>query len=477
MPYQATESTTKPSQATKLIGLVDKFPVFTDQDNRAFIEVNVGGHTENWEIASSTFQDWLSHQYFLSNRQVTTNSSISDAIKALKGRAMFDGNHRTTFLRAAKTATGYWIDIGDPGWTSIHIESGQWTAKQSSDANFYRKESTKPMVLPRHNGSIEPLWECVNIPEHERLLIITYLIECLRPDTNFPVLIFDGEQGSAKSTTQQCLKEILDPSATPLRVAPRKEQDLFFAAANDYLLSYNNLSYLSPEQQDALCCLSTGGSYAARALYTNNQEVVVSIQRPVVMNGIGALVTAQDLLERSLYIDLPIIEESQRRTDGELTKHIEENRPVILGGLLNIMSKALKILPEIPDDNLPRMADFTLLGRAVAIVTGKDASDFDDCYNKNQRQALEKGLDNSPIYPSLKLLITNYPQGFLGNHFELLQILDRYVDYKPANWPKTPKALGAMLKREAAAFRKVGINIVKDGRRTENGYRVAIDRL
>jgi len=49
-----------------------------------------------------------------------------------------------------------------------------------------------------------------------------------------------------------------------------------------------------PQQQDALCTLSTGGGYASRQLYTNSDEHVMETKRPVMINGINAIATQPD---------------------------------------------------------------------------------------------------------------------------------------------------------------------------------------
>lgn len=467
----------KPNQATQLVNLINQYPVSYDQDNRVFIRIAVKGHVENWEIGTKKFEEWLSHQYFIEYARTANKSSLGDAVTALRGKAQHEGLLQHTFLRCAKDDSGYYLDLANPQWAIVHVEPGRWTGKGHCDAMFYRNDSTQQLPLPRHNGTIDPLWECVNIPEKDQLLVVAFLIDSLRPDTHHPLLVFDGEQGSAKSTTQQRLKELIDPSAMLLRTEPNKPQDLYVAAANDYVLSYNNLSHLKRAMQDALCCLSTGSTFATRALYTNNSEVVVNFMRPVMINGIGTLVTQQDLLERSIYIELPTIDGSARRTDRELNSTFAARRGDILGGLLNVMAKALAILPTVASDNLPRMADFCLLGRSIAVAMGRDAKDFDRSYADNQRRAIEKGLDSCPIYPALVKLIANSPLGFYDNYIGLLQRLERHLDYRPDNWPKSPKALASLLKRQAPALRKIGVSVIMDPKRYEDGYRVGIDRI
>jgi len=80
---------------------------------------------------------------------------------------------------------------------------------------------------PVAGGSIEELWPFVNVPDDEqRVMAVSWLVTALRPTGPYPVLILQGEQGSAKSTTARVLRSLVDPSSVPLRTAPRNEQDL-----------------------------------------------------------------------------------------------------------------------------------------------------------------------------------------------------------------------------------------------------------
>ena len=85
----------------------------------------------------------------------------------------------------------------------------------------------------------------------------------------------------------------------------------------------------------------------------------------MLLNGISVLVTAQDLLDRTIHIDLPRI--INRKTEKEIEKEISKNKGIIWAGLLDLFADALKILPsvQIKQEILPRMADFAHLGEAV----------------------------------------------------------------------------------------------------------------
>jgi hypothetical protein len=62
-----------------------------------------------------------------------------------------------------------------------------------------------------------------------------------------------GEQGSAKSSAQRILRDLVDPNKATLRAAPRDERDLAIAAAHGRVISCDNLTYISENLSNAFC--------------------------------------------------------------------------------------------------------------------------------------------------------------------------------------------------------------------------------
>ena len=86
------------------------------------------------------------------------------------------------------------------------------------------------------------------------------------------------------------------------------------------------------------------------------------------LNGIGSLVTRPDLLDRTLIIELPRITEKKTQRNIEEVFH---DRPQILGGLLDLLSKVLKTIPKIQLKGIIcRGCDFTLLERRFINALG-----------------------------------------------------------------------------------------------------------
>jgi hypothetical protein len=153
---------------------------------------------------------------------------------------------------------------------------------------------------------VDVLRRFVNVrSEEDWKLLVAWLIQAFRPTGPYPILILQGEQGSAKTTTARILRAITDPSSTPVRTVPRGEHDLMIAANNSWVVTIDNLSGLQPWLSDALCRLSTGGGFGTRTLYENDEETLFDAMRPIILNGITDIATRPDLLDRAIILTLP----------------------------------------------------------------------------------------------------------------------------------------------------------------------------
>ena len=219
-----------------------------------------------------------------------------------------------------------------------------------------------PLPLPARKDAFdaaETLWSHVNIKSPTGfVLLLAWLLAALRDRGPYPVLVLLGEEGSAKSTLVELVRALVDPNKAPLRALPREDRDLFIAANNSYLLAYDNVSKLPDWISDTLCRLATGGGFATRSLYTDQDEIIFQAMRPVLLNGIAEFVTRSDLADRCIFLRLSPIPDDHRRAEEEFWTAFEADAPAILGGLLDAMVQGLRILPTIKLDSLPRMADF-----------------------------------------------------------------------------------------------------------------------
>src|SRR6516225_9758245 len=188
------------------------------------------------------------------------------------------------------------------------------------------------LPLPERGGSIQALRPFLNLSnENDFVLVIAWLLAAMRPTGPYPLLAISGEQGSAKTVVSKLLRALVDPNVAPVRALPRGERELMIAANNGHLLAFDNLSGLPPWLSDALCRIASGGSFAVRRLYTDDEEVLFKAARPILLNGIEDVIGRPDLADRAISLTLGPIGDERRRSESELWAKFERARPVILG--------------------------------------------------------------------------------------------------------------------------------------------------
>jgi hypothetical protein len=305
------------------------------------------------------------------------------------------------------------------------------------------------------NISSEDSWE----------LFIGWLLAAARPGVPAPVLILHGEQGSAKSTAARVARELIDPSAVPLRAAPANLLDLMVGATSSWVVAYDNLSHLQPWLSDALCRLSTGGGLSKRELYTDEDEVLLDAQRPVVINGIAEIATRSDLLDRAVMLELGAIEDDKRVAEEMFWVNFRAEHPKILGALLDVIVAAMANVGAVRLDRLPRMADFATWITAAEPALRWEEGSFMKAYAANRGQSHELAVDASIVGPLLRQVAE---RGFDGTSSELLQLLATKADertLKSKDWPTNARSLSAVLTRLAPDLRRLGYVVDRGGGR------------
>jgi hypothetical protein len=314
--------------------------------------------------------------------------------------------------------------------------------------------------MPQCPGDLSKLWNYLNVPPLLRVLLMPWLIDCYRPDTPFPILEWSGEQGSAKSTNQRRMRDLIDPNKVSLRGRPKSVEDIYISGSNNWILSFENLSHLTPEQQDAFCTISTGGGFASRQLYTNGDEHVLETKRPVMFNGINPVATQADLIERVISIEAPTIPAAQRMDEQTIAINWAIDYPTVFAGVLDLFAAALVRLPKIKLSSKHRMADFQLLGEAVAMAMGHPAGHFSAVYGDSVTEGIGRSLETYGVTNALQVLMADLSgKPWEGTALMLKGDLEALHGVDRSNWPKSPRGLAGQLKRLSPGLRRLGIEI------------------
>jgi hypothetical protein len=317
-----------------LINLASTARLFHAPDGTAFADLVIGGHRETWPLRGKRFRVWLRQQYYERTWDAPSSTAINAALNVLEAQAQFDGPERKVSVRVAEHGGPIYLDLADEFWRSVEITPRGWRIADDPPVRFRRPAGMLPLPLPVGGGSIEALALFLNLPVRDDfVLVVSWLLAALRAGSPYPLLAISGEQGSAKTFLSKMLRALVDPNCAPVRTLPREERDLFIAANNGHVLVFDNLSGLPSWLSDTLCRLASGGGFAGRQLYTDQDEVLFDAARPVILNGIEDVITRPDLAERALFLTLPSISEAQRRPEKDLWREYELARPRLLGAL------------------------------------------------------------------------------------------------------------------------------------------------
>src|SRR5262249_40528550 len=243
----------------------------------------------------------------------------------------------------------FYSDRAEGAGGAMKMDEGGGGVVENPPVYFRRSNGMKPLPEPVAGGSLnDDLKPLLNVrADSEFVLNVAWLLAALRPSGPYPLLALTGEQGSAKTMRANLLRASVDPNSVPLRALPRSEHDVFIAARNSHVLAYDNASGLPDWLSDTFCRLATGGGFATRELYTDQDEVLFGSKRPIILNGIDDIATRPDLADRSIVQTLAAISEERRKLETELWADFERRRPRILGALLDAVSHGLKTLPDV----------------------------------------------------------------------------------------------------------------------------------
>lgn len=392
----------------------------------------------------------LRAKYFNIYSKVPRKSQLEEAVEILKIHADTQ-EPVNVHIRFAFFEHKIYVDLGSVTGQAIEIDPMGWRIVDVPPVYFRRTRLTSALPIPEKGGNINTLFEIINVPANLQDLLVGWLVTCCFEKIPKPILALDGEQGSGKSNTTTTLNRLLDPSIAILKGAPESTSDWLMIAQAAYVVSLDNISRLTPQFSDALCRACTGESKVDRELYTNEDVLVHSFRRVVILNGINLSDTRDDLSDRLLPIPLPVIDGRKKRYEADLENLWLLQYSKLLGALYDLCSVVLREMENTQVEELPRMADFARilasLDRALGTTSLNDYMDM-------IQNAAATIIDNDPF---LKSLEESIHVTWKGSANELKDYLSRVpARIFDRGYPQSAKAFTDKLKRSAPTLKKRG---------------------
>ena len=438
--------------------------LFHDGDT-AYATVAIKGQSRHVAVHDRAFTEWVQLTLVQKGRRALSDAQMKQVQTTLAGLARYQGPEHAVFLRVAPDDQTFWIDLGTTPDQYVHVTAQGWQLHAAAPVRFRRPTDMRALPVPVTNGRVTALRPFVNTTNHGFWVIVAFMLAALRPRGPYPILELTGEMGSAKSTTARLVAALVDPTKSPLRGAIRDEQQLAVAAKHRHLVGLDNLSTISAHLSDSLCRMATGGSYSARKLYSDTDEVTVDLCRPCVINGITALAERSDLADRSWSVELQALSPQKRQSESAYWAALDQQLPTIFGALLDGLVAALANHQTVTLTNPGRLVDAERW--VAAAETGLHASThtFAHSLRSSKVEVIWRVLDtHRALWDGLTRLpfLSGVWQGSVAE----LHTAIRYAG--------TPRDLGQALARLGPTMEQAGLRVTKyrQGHTSVRGYRV-----
>ncbi|MGX8262356.1 ATP-binding protein [Streptomyces thermocarboxydus] len=411
---------------------------------------------------------------------VFNGTALKEALDLIEALALTE-EIQAVHIRVAPGWDGAtWLDLGRADGRSVRIHPTGWdiAVPDPREVCWRRTQLTGELPLPARDTDgkgIDLLLRLCNFATAQtECLAIAWLIGCLEPSVPVPAPFLTGPQGAGKSTGGRMLTRIIEGMSGDLRRAPKDEENLIAAVAAGWVTALDNLSHMTPDLSDAMCCIVTGAENVKRALFTDGDVFRARYRRPLLLTGIDVGVIRPDLAERLLPLRLE--RPRVRRTEAELWADYAEALPVVLGSLLDLTVKVRAVEVETPTDL--RMADFAHLCAQLDAATGFGSlaayraalDDLNDDVIEGDLLAQTVLRHAADVEPGTAQRMTSTEW---LHHFTRLYTGEECRPL-PKGWPTTGKVLSDRLKRLQPTLAARGVRI--DSGRTYEGRYIEISR-
>jgi hypothetical protein len=458
-----SEKRGRPRKSRQAMELLKKYPLCRYKQDRFMIRDN-----QALLIGSQAYKEFVSGEYFKATGDPLTSVQLDEVSSIHKAHAG-EAEERQVYIRTATpTSAKTYIDLNDGKNTIIEVDTEGWRVSHNPPVIFKRPLNMGTLPFPESDGTIELLREIFNLERQEDFPVIVAALAYIlrgRPENrgSYPIVVATGIEGSAKTTFMKVVKNLIDPGTPETRTPPNDIKDLFIAANNGLVLSLDNISYINREMSDALCSLTTGGGFARKKNYTDDEEQIFDLCRPILLNGIS-FDRAPDLLSRSLIIELRAIPPKDRKAEDEIWERVENCRASVFGGLLSLISGAMRQEQAVKKENylLPRLADLGRFSFALERGNGWEEGKIASALNSTYNAALADNAEGHPLFP-IVINIVHEKGSWRGSATDLFNEVNKRLTDDTVRrlnlWPKTVETLAKTIKRNYNVFASKGIRV------------------
>lgn len=430
--------------------ILDNVYFFLNEDDptSVFVEWEYDGHRHVTPTADRLFHAYLSETY-RNMEGAEGHLNAKAALKPYVDQTLLGGKQEKLYLRTAGNLERMEYFLADRDYQKVVIQPGKWSVQKSGNYYFLKPPTLKEQALPSREGNLDLLDSYINLPEPDRLLFKIHLVQMFIDSSTHMAMILNSNKGTGKSTLSRIIRELVDPSTAPICSTPKGQRDLENLLSNAKLCVLDNTKVFGEDASNLLAGAVTGTTLSSRKLYSNLEQVTVSLKTALVLNGIDIISPKSDLCQRSLCYRLDKIPAEKRKTELEFWNAFERDKSAILGGIFDTLATALELRKELCLQRLHRMADAFQDMAAISLALGMKLDDFDKIFYQNVDKLERQFAEAHPVVEAINaLMVATGKSEIRGSAQEVYKDLKRSDFGNAESFPKSPSAFSRFMNGE-----------------------------
>ncbi len=455
------------SEKQKIPPVADRLVYYVEQSGASlFVDQNGEAHAfVNGEaLPISRANRWLTGLLYEHEGKAPTNDGLVGAKRVLDMLAHRSGEVRELHTRAAFYEGAAFYQLGPD--RVVRIDEEGYRSDPDPPVTFRSVKNLRELPDPKPGKNLLEIASWVNLKtDRDKRLFVTYVTLLGLAHIPRPILETTGIMGSGKSTACRFVKRAVDPTSTEAVTIDRRE--FLQKASHCYVVMLDNQNSLPEWALDTLCRLVTGESDSKRVLYTDDEDLVWSLKRAVLLNGINPPSERSDVRDRTLPIELERIHKGNRLPEDDYWMQFDLAHPEILGAIFDALSGAIKARHTTYLTEKPRLADWGVYAAALYESQGWGVEQFVADW-KGVEEAQHQGtLDGSVVAQAIILYMHNRAR-VEETASKLHDALERFAEddldlENDRGWPKTGRTLWKRIREVTPLLEAYGIKAGRCG--------------